>query len=96
MQVFLKIFQKITPRFLVLFVFYQILWYYNGMIEIKFAENLKNLRMESGLTQKKLAEMIGVDQRTVSAWERGTSQPSLEMLALLCEIFEENFDGLLA
>ncbi len=66
------------------------------MIEIRFADNLKNLRIESGLTQKKLAEMIGVDQRTISAWERSASQPSLEMLALLCEIFEETFDGLLA
>lgn len=36
-----------------------------------FAERLKHLREEQGLTQAQLAELVGVDFRTVSIWERG-------------------------
>ena len=64
-------------------------------IEIKFADNLRKLRKNQGLSQKELADIVGVDQRTVSAWETKTAEPSLDMLAHLCEIFGETFDGLL-
>ena len=64
-------------------------------MEVKFAENLKDLRKRKGLSQKELADIVGVDQRTVSAWETKTAEPSLDMLAKLCEIFGETFDGLL-
>ncbi len=47
------------------------------------------------MTQKDLATAIGVDQRTVSAWEKGVCQPNYEMLAILCELFEETFDSIL-
>ncbi len=65
------------------------------MIEIRFAENLKTLRQTSGMTQKDLAREIGVDQRTISAWEKGICQPNFEILARLCELFEETFDSIL-
>lgn len=65
------------------------------MIEIKFAENLRNLRNGVGLTQEKLAKKVNVDKRTVSAWEKKVCEPNLETLAKLCEIFNETFDTLL-
>ena len=65
------------------------------MIEIKFAENLKTLREARGLTQSALAEKLGVNQRTISAWEKGVCEPSYLTLALICEFFEETFDGIL-
>ena len=64
-------------------------------MEIKFAENLKNLRKSQGLSQKQLADALGVDQRTVSAWENGVCEPSFAVLLNLCRIFNETFDGLL-
>lgn len=64
-------------------------------MEIKFAENLKSLRKSKGLSQQELADIIGVNQRTVSAWEQKLAEPSLDMLAKLCEIFNETYDGLL-
>lgn len=64
-------------------------------MEIKFAENLKYLRKAKGLTQKQLAEVFGVDQRTVSAWENGVCEPSFAVLLNLCQFFNETFDGLL-
>lgn len=64
-------------------------------MEIKFSENLKNLRLSKKLTQGQLAKLVGVDQRTVSAWETGVCEPSFSMLLKLCEIFEEDFNGIL-
>lgn len=40
------------------------------MKEIKFKENLRNLRIAFGLSQAQLAEKLDVNQRTVSAWEK--------------------------
>ncbi len=65
------------------------------MIEIKFAENLKNFRIASKLTQKELANMLGVNKRTVSAWENKICEPNLAIIARLCEIFNETFENLL-
>ncbi len=60
-----------------------------------FAENLKTLRINSGITQKQLAEMLNVDQRTISAWEKQVCEPDFNTLAKLCEIFNEDFNGIL-
>ena len=42
------------------------------------------------------AKMLGVDQRTVSAWENSIAEPCLNMLAKLCDIFDESFDSLIS
>ena len=47
------------------------------------------------MTQKQLAAVMGVDQRTVSAWEKGVCEPSFQMLATLCELFGETFNDIL-
>ena len=65
------------------------------MKEIKFQENLKNLRMTAKLTQGQLAKLLSVDQRTVSAWEKSVCEPSFAILSKLCELFDEDFNGLL-
>ena len=64
-------------------------------MEIRFAENLKRLRLAFKLTQSKLAEFLQVDQRTISAWETGVCEPDFKSLSKLCEIFGEDFNGIL-
>lgn len=64
-------------------------------MEIKFAENLRQLRESKGLSQKDLGQLVNVDQRTVSAWENGICEPKYAVLANLCEIFGETFDNIL-
>jgi len=65
------------------------------MKNIRFNENLRELRTARKLTQKQLSDILQVDQRTISAWEKGVCEPSFTMLVKLCEFFDETFDGLL-
>lgn len=47
---------------------------------------IAELRREQGLTQKKLAEIIGVTDKAVSKWERGLSYPDITILPQLAEV----------
>ena len=51
------------------------------------SENLQRLRMQSGLSQKELAEKLHVVRQTVSKWEKGTSDPSTHNLIALAELY---------
>lgn len=42
-------------------------------------------RKEAGLTQEKLAEKIGVTNKTVSKWETGKCMPDYSVVPSLCE-----------
>lgn len=60
-----------------------------------FSTRLKELRIEKGLTQKNLAEAIGTTDDSIFSWEKGRSQPSFEMLKVLCIFFDVSTDYLL-
>lgn len=51
---------------------------------MSFAWNLKMLREEERLTQEKLAERIGVSQKTLSSWETGRTEPTIGDVIKLC------------
>lgn len=42
-----------------------------------FATNLRQFRVMAGITQKELADMIGIDKTAISLWETQKSNPSL-------------------
>lgn len=46
-------------------------------------ENLRLARKKRGITKSKLAQSVGVDVRSVSAWESGDTTPSEDNLSLL-------------
>lgn len=48
---------------------------------------IKDLRVESGISQAKLAKSIGKSPRTVTAWETGESHPNAESIWAMCELF---------
>ena len=58
--------------------------YEDNIMNQIFSERLRQLREEQGLTQAQLAEIIGVDSRTVSIWERGIRPPKDEYIIELC------------
>lgn len=58
-------------------------------------EQLKALRTRRLLTQKELAEKVGVSWQTVSEWESGRQQPRMAHLRKLCEALGVTPDELL-
>jgi DNA-binding XRE family transcriptional regulator len=57
---------------------------------------VKRYRMRHGLTQGRMATLIGVSQRTVSRWERGDDNPSLDLQRKLRDLGWEPPANLLA
>lgn len=58
-------------------------------------EKLSLLRKESGMSQEKLAETLGVSRQSVYKWEAGESFPDREKIDKLVAIFYVNYDFLL-
>lgn len=57
-----------------------------GREDRKTINNIKLLRRRLGLTQQELGEQLGVDQGTVSRWERGIEAPRPQRMAQLREM----------
>ncbi|MGN0781981.1 MAG: helix-turn-helix transcriptional regulator [Christensenellales bacterium] len=58
-------------------------------------DNLKTLRHMTGLSQRRLADELGVSVKTVSHWESGYSEPSLAMLSRLRRVLDVEYEDLL-
>ena len=68
------------------------------MIEINTKElgkRIKELRTDLGLSQKELAEKVGVAVNTISQYESGISKTSSDVLAKLAVELETTTDYLL-
>lgn len=61
---------------------------------MSFTSRLKEKRKNKKLTQKELAEQLGIKQNTYSDWERGKTQPNLDYLAKLANILDTSTDYL--
>jgi len=62
---------------------------------VDFGKKLKELRLQAGLTQKELAERIGVTKSVVSYYELQERHPSPDMLVKLAAVFHVTTDFLL-
>lgn len=51
-------------------------------------DKLKSVRIEKGLTQQQLADLIGVKRQNVGRWETGEFEPSLKNLKRIAEALE--------
>lgn len=60
----------------------------------KFAKNLKYLRKKNNLTQKDLAKLIQVNNKTIMSYENGKSFPSLSSFIKLCNLYKLKADEL--
>ena len=58
------------------------------MDQVKIGSFLKELRKEKNLTQEKLAEELGVSNRTISRWETGSNMPDIGMLVEIADYYE--------
>jgi transcriptional regulator with XRE-family HTH domain/desulfoferrodoxin (superoxide reductase-like protein) len=62
----------------------------------KTGELILALRKERNLTQKQLADVLNLSDRTISKWERGIGCPDVSLLNKLSEVFEVSIDRILA
>ena len=60
-----------------------------------FHEKIKELRTERGLTQKQVAEHIGLTKNALGNYEAGIREPSLDILRKLCDLFDVSADYLI-
>ena len=65
------------------------------MDHTKIGGLIRRLRQERGMTQRQLAERMGISDKTVSKWERGMGCPDLSLLPDLSDIFHVGLDQLL-
>lgn len=55
---------------------------------------IAGLREKSGLTQSQLAEKLNVTRQTVSSWETGRTEPDIESMTRMAEIFGTDMNEL--
>ena len=65
------------------------------MNDFEFGNYLYGLRKRAGLSQRELADMLGITNKAVSKWEVGKAKPSTDMIRKLATLFHMNVDQLL-
>lgn len=58
--------------------------------------NLIRARNKAGLTQKQIADSLGIGQSTVAMWETGESTPRSAMLPMIAKAYNCSLDDLFA
>ena len=59
------------------------------------SDNIKNLRVGKGLTQKELADKLYVTSQAVSRWENGEVEPSVDTISSMARIFNVTTDEII-
>lgn len=69
--------------------------YTGGTKMVDFGTMLKELRRRTGITQKELADKLGLSKAAVSYYEQSLRSPSPEILIKIAEVFHVTTDHLL-
>lgn len=59
------------------------------------SDNIRFLRKERGLTQRELADILGVSDKTVSKWENGAGLPDIHIIVPLSQALGVSTDAIL-
>lgn len=59
------------------------------------SNRLKELRKEKDISQKTLANIIGISRTAYANYEQGAREPSIEVIILLCDFFDVPADYLI-
>ncbi len=65
------------------------------MLVTKVAKTIKRLRVQNNMTQEALAEKLHVTRQTVSGWENNRTQPDIETLMCIAEVFSVEIEELI-
>lgn len=55
--------------------------------DMTISQNLKDLRRLSGMTQEQVARQVGLTRQAISSYESGRTQPDLDTLARVAEVY---------
>lgn len=59
-----------------------------------FGDNLRIIRHEKGMTQKEVAEMLGIDRTTYTKYETGVTEPPFCTIKAIAEIYNTDYNAL--
>ncbi len=62
---------------------------------MKIGDKIAKLRIEKGISQEQLAEIMSVSRQSVSKWEINQALPQIDKVIQLCELFAVSTDELL-
>ncbi len=62
---------------------------------ICLGENIRSLRIASGITQEQFGYEMGVSAQAVSRWENGATYPDITMLPAIADFFDVTLDELM-
>ena len=62
----------------------------------KIGRLIATCRHAQGMTQRELAEKLGVTDKAVSKWERGKSLPDASLYGMLCSVLDVTLEELFA
>ena len=62
---------------------------------MKFNERLKQLRLQSALLQLEIADALCVSVRTFQGWETARTEPNIEKLIAIADLFNVTLDDLM-
>ena len=65
-------------------------------MRVLFAETLRKLRVDKGISQRELAERMYVTRSTVARWENGSRLPDAVMISRLSKILDTDVNTLLS
>lgn len=55
---------------------------------------IKAARAEKDMTQKQLAEAVGVSRQTINAIEKGEYNPTIKLCRAICRVLKKGLDDL--
>ena len=62
---------------------------------MNLGKQIKNYRKQTGMSQEKMAEKIGVSRQAITKWETDAGIPDIENLIAIAKLFKISVDELL-
>ena len=62
--------------------------------ELVLLNRVKDVRIQAGLSQTQLAELVGVSRNTISSIETGQFSPTAKLALILCIALDQKFEEL--
>jgi transcriptional regulator with XRE-family HTH domain len=62
---------------------------------MSIGEQIQKMRIQRGLTQERIAEMLEVSRQSVSKWELGQAIPDVEKIITMSKLFDVSTDAIL-